>query len=209
MAEESNLDDLVPFIGQWWPTDSLQKRPESSHLQWHSRAAPRSQPHSTLTHPRIVPVASPGEFPGTRTGNFWDEGEIFLADGKWSPSTWPALVGGCSSKFLERGLCWGGRPTRGPGGWGATAGAWPQCLGVGREHTRSHRNASCGSVGWALAGGPSWGHEPDGRELPSLSIWFHLVASDIPTAPESLGKPRTGRLLPFFSSVAQVVSGSL
>ena len=209
MAEESALDDLVPFIGQWWPTDSLQKRPESSHLQWHSRAPLRSQPHSTLTHPRIVPVASPGEFPGTRTGNFWDEGEIFLADGKWSPSTWPALVGGCSSKVLERGLCWGGRPTRGPGGWGATAGAWPQRFGVGREHTRPHRSASCRSVGWALAGGPSWGHEPGSRELPSLSIWFHLVASDIPTAPESLGKPRTGRLLPFFSSVSLVVSGSL
>ena len=62
-------------------------------------AAARSQPHSTPTRPRTVPAASPGEFPGTRTGNFWDKGERFLAAGKWSPSMWPALVG----EPLQRG----------------------------------------------------------------------------------------------------------
>lgn len=62
-------------------------------------AAPRSQLHSTPTRPRTIPAASPGEFPGTRTGNFWDKGERFLAAGKWSPSMWPALVG----ELLQRG----------------------------------------------------------------------------------------------------------
>lgn len=78
--------------------------------------------------------------------------------GKWSPSV--ACPG---EALLRHGPGEGSllrRPTHeGPGGWGGTAGAWPQRNLHGLLRTTSP--SSClGSEGWALAGGLGQGHRP-------------------------------------------------
>lgn len=61
------------------------------------------------------------------------------------------------------------------------AGASPQSPGSARGTHPVETPTATGSVGRVRSAGSP--------EIPSLNIWFHLVASDIPTAPKSQGSP--------------------
>lgn len=61
------------------------------------------------------------------------------------------------------------------------AGASPQSPGSARGTHPVETPTAAGSVGRVRSAGSP--------EIPSLNIWFHLVASDIPTAPKSQGSP--------------------
>lgn len=106
--------------------DSLQKTPDSSHLR---------RLHSCPEGPAPLHPDSPQDRScGQPWGTPRDEDGGFLGQRREIPSGWEMVAfhvacpgGGAAPAWSWRGgLCWGGRPTRGPGGWGGTAGAWPQ-----------------------------------------------------------------------------------